>query len=99
MGVKALMDTNGELGDTKQTLDDIKKVKYDDIKSQWTVLGRTVKTELLAPMAEKLLPTVEKFVTYCIDNMDDILPIIKNIGIALGTAFAVKNCRFCNILK
>ena len=31
-GVKALMDTNGELGDTKQTLDDIKKVKYDDIK-------------------------------------------------------------------
>ncbi len=89
-GVKALMDTNGELGDTKQTLDDIKKVKYDDIKSQWTVLGRTVKTELLAPMAEKLLPTVEKFVTYCIDNMDDILPIIKNIGIALGTAFAVK---------
>ena len=32
-GVKALMDTNGELGDTKQTLDDIKKVKYDDIKN------------------------------------------------------------------
>ena len=88
-GVKALTDTNGELDKTKQSMEDVTAVRYDNVKSDWKQLGRTAKMELLAPLAEKILPTLKKIVNYCIDNKEKVLTILKTIGITLGTIFVV----------
>ena len=89
-GVKALMKTNGSMKKTKKSMEEIKKVKYDDVKSRFKELGRTVQMDLLLPMAEKLLPKIEGFATKAIDHMDEIIASVKVGGAILGTAFAAK---------
>lgn len=89
-GVKALMDTQGELEATKKSMEDVKKVKYEDVKSQFKQLGRTIQTDFLMPLAQKALPKIKEFVTYCINNIDKIIPVIDAVGTAIVVAFAVK---------
>ncbi|MFB9327000.1 phage tail tape measure protein [Paenibacillus aurantiacus] len=48
---------------TADTLKQINKVKYNDIKHQVTSFGRAVRLDLINPLADKLAPTVERAVT------------------------------------
>lgn len=88
-GVKALVNTQGELKKTTKAMEDLKKVKYDNVKAKVEQIGRTVKMDLLVPLAEKLVPKVEKFVDYCITNSDKITEALKVIGTTLLISFAV----------
>lgn len=89
-GVKALMKTNGSMKKTKKSMEELKKIKYDDVKSRFKELGRTVQMDLLLPMAEKLIPKIEEFATKAIDHMDEIIASVKVGGAIFGTAFAAK---------
>lgn len=88
-GVKALTDTTGAMDRTKKSMEEINAIKYDNIGAKFEQLGRTVKMDLIAPTAEKLLPTLEKIVDYSINNSDKIVDKIKLIGVTLGTVFVV----------
>lgn len=89
-GVQSLMMVNGSADKTKKTMQEINKVKYSDVGNQFKELGRSVKTDLLMPIAEKLLPIVKGFVTWTIENLPTIIPIVETVGAALTAAFAVK---------
>ncbi len=44
-GVKALMDVNGKIKKNSKAMEEIKKIKYDDVNSQYKQLGRTLQME------------------------------------------------------
>lgn len=65
-GVKALTDLNGGISTTKNTLDDINKVKYNDAKSSLTQLKKSIETNIVKPVGDKLAPSV-KHVAECVE--------------------------------
>lgn len=89
-GVKALMKTNGTMDKTKKSMEEIKKIKYSDVKSRFKELGRTVQMDLFVPLAEKAIPKIEEFAEKAIDHMDEIIASVKVGGAIFGTAFAAK---------
>lgn len=60
-GVKALMNVNGEASTTADTLKEIDEVKYDDLGSQFTQIGRSIKTNLVQPISQNATPVLKEF--------------------------------------
>lgn len=98
--VKSLKSTGDAFKDVKGTMEDVKKVKYDDVKSQFTQLGRTIQLDVIAPLAEDALPTAKEFVTWCTTHLNDIIPVATAVGTAIAAIFTVnKTAQFINSLK
>ena len=98
--VKSLKSTGDEFENVKDTMKDIKDIRYDDVGKRFKSLGRTLQNELLAPLAEKALPYFEKLADVAIENIDKIIPVITGIGGALATVFVVnKIATFVTSLK
>lgn len=89
-GVQSLTMVNGSADKTKKTMQEINKVKYSDIGNQFKELGRSVKTDLLMPLAEQTLPILKDGVQWTIKNLPTIIPVVETVGAALAAAFTVK---------
>ena len=88
-GVKALMNTNGKLDMTKKSMEELKQIRYDNVATEFTKIGRTLQMDFLAPMAEKAIPYVKKFTNFIINNMDGVVVAIKAVGAVIATVFVV----------
>lgn len=88
-GVKALMKTNGTLDMTKKSMEEMKKVKYDNVASQFETIGRTLQMDLFVPLAEKALPCVKDFAEYTTTHLEEVVTGIKLVGGAIATVFVV----------
>lgn len=98
--VKSLTSTGDAFKDVKGTMEDVKKVKYDDVKSQFAQLGRTLQIDVIAPLAEDALPSAKEFVTWCTTHLNDIIPIAATVGTAIAAIFAVnKTAQFLTSIK
>ena len=98
--VKSLTSTGDAFKDVKGTMEDVKKVKYDDVKSQFAQLGRTLQIDVIAPLAEDALPAAKEFVTWCTTHLNDIIPIAATVGTAIAAIFAVnKTAQFLTSIK
>lgn len=80
-GVKALMKVNGSANKTKNTMQKIKDIKYDDVEADWASLGRTVQTDVINPIGKSLFPEVKKLCKFTSKHTDDIIPTLKQIGV------------------
>ena len=89
--VNALMNTNGEISKTKDTLEEMSAVKYDDIGSQLEQLKRTAETEIIVPLTKEFMPVIEEIFSFIEDNSENIVDIIKPIGVALKGVFSIAN--------
>ena len=87
--IKALMNTNGELSKTNEAMKDLDSIAYDNVASKFEEIGRTVKMDLLLPLAEDAIPTIEKFANIAIENSDSIVTALKAIGTVAATVFVV----------
>nr|DAY90828.1 MAG TPA: tail tape measure protein [Caudoviricetes sp.] len=58
-GVKALMNVEGGINSAKDAMNELKKVKYDDIGSSLKTLGRTISEKFLDPIADAVLPKIK----------------------------------------
>ncbi len=85
--VAAMTDVNSSISITKDTMEEIKEVKYDTVSAQWKKLGREAQTELIAPIGEDLLPLAQKFCSYLTKNLDDLLPTVKGIATTAASMF------------
>lgn len=54
--VKAMTSAKSQFDMTKDTMEEIGKVKYDTIGKAFGSIGRTLQTSLILPMSKKLLP-------------------------------------------
>lgn len=78
-GVKALMNINGEASTTKNALADLNNQKYDDIGSALTGLGRTLETDVMLPLGDKLKPVVEEVIGYVQNNAPQIVETLSGV--------------------
>ncbi len=86
--IKSLTKANDKYKDTKGTMEEINKVKYDDVGQQFKIVGRQLQNELLKPMAEKALPVVKEFADFAVEHIDEIGDAIVVVGSVMLTTFA-----------
>ncbi|MGN0631651.1 MAG: phage tail tape measure protein [Ruminococcus sp.] len=87
--VNALMNTHGEISRTKDTLEEMSEIKYDDLGSQFEALRRQAETEIIVPLAKKYMPKIKEALGWVSENLDEIVSYGKPIATALAAAFAV----------
>ncbi len=96
-GVAALSDVNGTADKTAGVLKDIADIKYNDAANQVEQLKRKLKTELLEPVANKIMPVLIDKTDKIMDNLPEIIkeisefkPLILGIGTAFGALKIIK---------
>lgn len=87
-GVKALMDTQGEISKTKDAMEEVKEVKYDSVKNDISSIGRKFQTDILMPIIEKAMPKIRKGLDWVIDHLDSLTVSIEGMAAVIGTAWA-----------
>lgn len=75
--VIALTNMNGEFDKTKNTLESINEIKYNDIGSALEGLKRMVQVDLILPLGEELMPVVNDLLNTIKDNMPQIKEVCK----------------------
>lgn len=83
--VLALNDIDAAAEDVSGTMDELKSVKYDTLTSALGALGRTIKTDVLVPIGNMLIPYVE----IAIDKVGDLVDWWNSLGES-GQKTAVK---------
>lgn len=88
--VKALFNTQGEISTTKNAMQEVIDLKYDDIGTRIETVGRKAKVEVVQPLIEKYMPKVEKGLEFVTENLDEIIETAEILGKVVVTAFAAK---------
>lgn len=92
-GVKALMNVQGAVDKTKNSMSELKKVKYDDIAADFTSLGRTIQTEIIAPIGKKLYPYAKETIEWTSEHLDDLEIIIKGVAKQVAILWSAKRIK------
>lgn len=91
--VASLMDTQGAIQSTSDAMAQLNSAAYDTLESSLSQLGRTIKSEVVQPVAEELTPAMKEAVDYVNANVvpavDWVSSHLPEIGLALGTLSAV----------
>jgi phage-related minor tail protein len=91
--VASLMDTQGAIQSTSDAMAQLDSAAYDTLESSLSQLGRTIKSEVVQPVAEELTPAMKEAVDYVNANVapavDWVSSHLPEIGLALGTLSAV----------
>lgn len=88
--VNALFNTQGEISATKNAMQEVIDLKYDDIGTRIEAVGRKAKLEVVEPLIEKYMPKVEKGLEFVSENLDEIIETAEILGKVVVTAFAAK---------
>lgn len=82
----SLLNTQGEISNTKDALAEINEVKYDDLGSMIEGLKRNFET-LLLPLGNALIPLIMQLVTIIQDNMPLIESLISSMTPIISELF------------
>ncbi len=95
--VNALMKTTGEIDKTKDAMGQVETTAYDNLGRTLKSLGATIKTDILQPVAERLVPVTEnlndkitKISTWAKTHQKTLAAIGVVIGVIAG-AIALYN--------
>lgn len=88
--VNALFNTQGEISATKNAMQEVIDLKYDDIGTRIEAVGRKAKLEVVEPLIEKYMPKVEKGLEFVSENLDEIIETAEILGKVVVTVFAAK---------
>ena len=83
-GVLALSNINGNIDMTKDSMNQLNQIRYDDLGSAFDGIGRQLQTGLLIPLGESLLPLLNEFANFINVNMPIIQDIASNVFSAFG---------------
>ena len=81
--IESLSAVGDSFTDTKGKMDEIKEIRYDDVMSELSGLGRTIKLDLITPIVQELLPPIKTGLQWMIDNSE----VVKAGIVGIGTAF------------
>lgn len=91
--VMSLMQTQGAISSTADAMDQMDSAAYDTLESSLSQLGRTIKSEVVEPVAKKLTPALKNAVNFINSKVgpavDWVLAHLPEIGVALGALSAV----------
>lgn len=87
--VLALSNTEGAINSASDAMAQMDASAYDTLESSLSQLGRTVKAEVVQPIAEELTPAIKDAVNFVNDrvgpSVDWLLSHLPEVGIVLGT--------------
>nr|WP_274528371.1 phage tail tape measure protein [Paenibacillus piscarius] len=93
-GVIAALGTARQQFDmTKQTMEEVAKVKYDTLSKDFQAIGRQLMTDLVIPIGEKLMPLLQGLADWMADNQDLLMVIALGVpaaALAKNTVSIVK---------
>lgn len=91
--VLALSNTEGAINSTSDAMAQMDSAAYDTLESSLSQLGRTVKAEVVQPIAEKLTPAIKDSVNFVNERVGPavewLLSHLPEVGIILGTIGSV----------
>ncbi|MCM3129019.1 phage tail tape measure protein [Paenibacillus provencensis] len=85
--VQALQETNGEFSRTLDTMQQMEDVKYDSLIKDIRELGRQMMDEIVIPIGEDLMPTLQNLTEWASDNTD----LLKVIALGVPAGILAKN--------
>lgn len=81
-GIKALTNVSGEADKTADTMKEINEVKYSDSQNSLEEISRTLRTDILQPLANKLMPEVKKGLDWVKKKTPEIKRVVTKYIIA-----------------
>jgi len=91
--VLALSNTEGAINSASDAMAQMDSAAYDTLESSLSQLGRTVKAEVVQPIAEKLTPAIKDSVNFVNERVGPavewLLSHLPEVGIILGTIGSV----------
>nr|DAE21748.1 MAG TPA: tail tape measure protein [Siphoviridae sp. ct2773] len=88
--VESLTTLGDSYDDVNGKMDEMKQQRYDNVVSQLQELGRTLQTDVLAPILDEILPTAKDAVNFFIDNKDAIITGLAGIAAGITTIAVVQ---------
>ncbi|AKG34665.1 phage tail tape measure protein [Paenibacillus durus] len=85
--VLALGNARSQFDMTKQTMEEVAKVKYDTLTRQFQTVGRELMTELVIPIGEDLMPALQDVAHWASDNKD----LLEMLALGAPAAMVGKN--------
>lgn len=82
--IAALLETEGGINSVNTAMSQVKTDAYDNLASSVSILGRTLKDELLQPVVDQIAPAIKGVVDWMIENMNIVKPIIIGVATAFG---------------
>lgn len=93
----------GNIGDnfnkTKNTMEEMNKVKYNDLGSAFEGIKRNIETGILLPISDKLLPKLSEFSSWFASNMPNIKDSISGLADKLSPVFDVIGQLFAGLVS
>ena len=86
--VASLMQTEGAINSTADAMAQMDGAAYDTLASSISQLGRTIKGEVLQPIANKLTPVLKSTVDFLNNNLPTVGIVLGGVTAAIG-AFKV----------
>lgn len=87
--VLALSNTEGAINSASDAMAQMDSAAYDTLENSLSQLGRTVKAEVVQPIAEKLTPAIKDSVNFVNERVGPavewLLSHLPEVGIVLGT--------------
>ena len=91
--VLALSQTEGAISSANDAMAQMDSAAYDTLESSLSQLGRTVKSEVVQPIVEKLTPAIKDGVDFCTSKVgpavDWLLAHLPEVGVVLATISAL----------
>lgn len=78
--VWALMSTEGAISSTNDAMEQMDTAAYDTLESSVSQLGRTLKAELLQPIAEGITPALKGAIDFVTNNLPVVGVIIAGVA-------------------
>ena len=98
--VTSLMNTNGEISKTTDAMNNVKTTAYDDIASDVSTLGRTLQSDLIAPVVNVATPGIKNFLGFIQNNLPIIEPLLVGLAATIGTvAVAVAGIKIAGLIQ
>ena len=96
--VQSLTSVGDGFTDVQGKMDEIKDIKYDDLNSQITEIGRTIQMKL-GDVLQKMLPAVNSGLELVADNLDLVMSASIGLGTAIGLNKMFKSGFFQTAVK
>lgn len=101
--VFSLMDTEGAISKTSNAMEKMDAAAYDTLESSLSQLGRTIKSEVVQPIADSLIPVAKQAVDFVNNNVapavDWMLKNLPTLAVVLtGVAAAVVAFKWASIV-
>lgn len=82
--VASLMQTEGAISSTNDAMAQMDAAAYDTLEKSVSQLGRTIKTDVLQPIAEGLTPALKGVVDFATNNLPAVGVIIGGVTAAIA---------------